>query len=212
MAIAADIIIAVILIAALALGVKRGLLAGVAGVVSVIAAFLCAPLAAEYLTPMVEGYLQPLLMKRIERKLQGQTADSGTMLGALGFDGDSLATMMQHVAERVRQSGEDLIDAVAGSAAHSMAYAVVYLMTFLLLVVIFRLLAKALEKIKLPGLSQIDSIAGGLLGLAEGALLVFIIVWVMRRLNLFITSEMIEQSIFLKFFTESSPMNLLTSL
>ena len=76
MPIIADIIIIAVLILALVIGVKRGLLGAIAGIVSVVAAFFGAALSASFLTPVVEQWLQPILMQKLEKRMQGaQTAD-----------------------------------------------------------------------------------------------------------------------------------------
>ena len=67
MPIIADIIIIAVLILALVIGVKRGLLGAVAGIVSVVAAFFGAALSASFLTPAVEQWLQPILMQKLEK-------------------------------------------------------------------------------------------------------------------------------------------------
>ena len=68
MPIIADIIIIAVLILALVIGVKRGLLGAIAGIVSVVAAFFGAALSASFLTPTVEQWLQPILMQKLEKE------------------------------------------------------------------------------------------------------------------------------------------------
>ena len=211
MPIIADIIIIAVLILALVIGVKRGLLGAIAGIVSVVAAFFGAALSASFLTPAVEQWLQPILM--LEKRMQGaQTADGEAMLGLLGFDGRSLTDMLQNVTDRIRETGEAMLSAVAGSVAHSIAYALVYLASFIVLLIVFRLLCKLIDKLELPVVSQLDSVGGGILGLIEGALLVFVAVWAMQKFNWLLTPEMIADSTILKFFAEHTPLDLITSL
>lgn len=213
MPIIADIIIIAVLVLALVIGVKRGLLGAIAGIVSVVAAFFGAALSASFLTPVVEQWLQPILMQKLEKRMQGaQTADGEAMLGLLGFDGRSLTDMLQNVTDRIRETGEAMLSAVAGSVAHSIAYALVYLASFIVLLIVFRLLCKLIDKLELPVVSQLDSVGGGILGLIEGALLVFVAVWAMQKFNWLLTPEMIADSTILKFFAEHTPLDLITSL
>ena len=212
MAVFADLVIAAILIVALALGVKRGLLASIAGIVSVVAAFFCASMAADYLTPKVEALVQPLMLEKLAGKLSTPSADGSTMLGALGFQGENLSNMLQNVTQRIQETGEELLSAVAGSVTHSVSYALVFLVIFIVLVLLFGLIVKLFEKIEIPVISQVDSIAGGLLGLIEGVLVVFLVVWAMGKFHWIITPELIEDSTFLKFFVENTPASLIASL
>ena len=209
----ADIIIIVILIVALIIGVKRGILGAIAGIVSVVVAFVGAALSASFLTPTVEQWLQPILMRKMEQKLQGaQAADGGELLGLLGFDGQSLQDMLHTVTERIHETGEAMLTAVSGSVAHSIAYALTYLVSFIVLLIVFRLLTRLLEKLEPPVFSQINSMIGGVLGLIEGALFVFAAVWVMLKMGWLITPEMIADTTVLKFFAEYTPLDWLTSL
>lgn len=209
----ADIIIIALLLLALIIGVRRGLLGAVAGIVSVAAAFFGAALSASFLTPTVEQWLQPLLMQKLEKGMQGaQSADGETLLGLLGFDGQGLREMLQTVTDRIRETGEAMLSAVAGSVAHSVAYALTYLASFIVLLIACRLLCRLLEKVELPVISQLDSVAGGILGLLEGALLVFVAVWAMQKFHWLLTPEMIADSTILKFFAEHTPLDLVTSL
>ena len=53
---------------------------------------------------------------------------------------------------------------------------------------------------------------GGVLGLVKGALLVFLAVWVLQKLQIFITPEIVNKTVLLKFFAQNSPMDLIARL
>ena len=55
-------------------------------------------------------------------------------------------------------------------------------------------------------------LGGGILGLGVAALLVFVAVWLLQRLQLVITQDMVSQSAILRFFVDHSPMDWITSL
>ena len=83
----------------------------------------------------------------------------------------------------------------------------------LVLLLVLSLLIKPLElATKLPGLRTLNALGGGLLGLIKGLLLVFFAVWVLRKLQLLITPQLMEESMFLPFFVNNSPLSLLTGL
>ena len=107
----------------------------------------------------------------------------------------------------------DLLGAVADSVAKSVAYALVYLAAFLvLLLVVWLLLRPVYLVVKLPVLRTINAVAGGALGLVWGALLVFLAVWLLQRFDVYLTQDMVERSMLLRFFATNSPLSLLTSL
>lgn len=210
----ADLIIAAVLVAALIIGIKQGLLQALAGVAVVVLSFLGAGWAAATFSNLVASWLRPLLQNRIQAKLQGQsTASAGSMLSQFGFSGNALEQAVRSVAQKALQTGQSLLDAVADSVIHSVAYAVVYVVAFLILLLVLRLVAKSLNlAAELPGLKTVNSLGGAVLGLAKGLLLVFFGVWALQKLQLFITPELMEQSALLPFFINNSPITLLASL
>ena len=103
--------------------------------------------------------------------------------------------------------------AVTDGIAQSIAYALVYLAAFVILMLLCRLLLRMLKLAgRLPGLRTLNLVGGGALGLAVAVLLVFLAVWVLQRLQLVITEDMVQQSALLQFFVGQSPMDWFTSL
>ena len=131
----------------------------------------------------------------------------------LGFSGDALDKLVESATEKAQEVGQTLLSAVVSTVLRSVAYAVVYLVSFLLLLLLLRLLLAPLHLFtKLPVVHGINAVLGGALGLVKGALLLFFAVWLLRRLQIWITPELISQTYILRFFAEHSPMELITSL
>jgi len=100
-----------------------------------------------------------------------------------------------------------------GSVVHSIAYAVLYLLSFLVLFLVLKLLLKPLDLAsRLPGLRTLNGLGGAALGLVEATLLLYVAVWVLRKFQLVITPQLIEESMLLRIFTDYSPISLITSL
>ena len=130
-----------------------------------------------------------------------------------GFFGETAKRIADSVGDMVQQTKESLVTAVTDGIAQSMAYAIVYLAAFVILMILCRLLLRALKLVgRLPGLHLLDLLGGGALGLGAAALLVFLAVWLLQRLQLVITQDMVQQSALLRFFTEHAPMDWFTSL
>lgn len=212
--IAADIVIAAVLLLGVLIGARKGLIKSLSGVIIVVLAFLGAALVAQTLADPVAKWFAPLLEQQIQNKLTGQeTADAGSLLASFHFSGESLRTLTDEVMRRVQETGVELLRAVTDSVAHSMAYAAVYLAAFLALLVVLWLLMKPVYLVvKLPGLRTVNALGGGALGLIWSALLVFLAVWLMQRFDLYLTEEMISRSFLLRFFAQNSPLSLITSL
>lgn len=221
MAIFVDLFMAAILLLALVLGIRQGFLQSLARVAIVVVALLGAAWLAEHLADPAAKWLEPVLTEKLQQQMSGQpaAADDDPSLAAagiletFGFSGDTLDRMVQSVTDKAQEVGQTLLSAVVSTVLRSVAYAVVYLVSFLLLLLLLRLLLAPLHLFtKLPVVHGVNAVMGGALGLIKGALLLFFAVWLLRRLQLWITPELISQTYILRFFAEHSPMELITSL
>lgn len=221
MAIFVDIFMAACLLLALVLGVRQGFLQSLARVAIIIVALLGAAWLAEHLADPAAKWLEPMLTEKIQQQMedgQAAAADDPSLAAAglletFGFSGDALDKLVESATEKAQEVGQTLLSAVVSTVLRSVAYAVVYLVSFLLLLLLLRLLLAPLHLFtKLPVVHGINAVLGGALGLVKGALLLFFAVWLLRRLQIWITPELISQTYILRFFAEHSPMELITSL
>ena len=220
MAIFVDIFMAACLLLALVLGVRQGFLQSLARGAIVIVALLGAAWLAEHLADPAAKWLEPMLTEKIQQQMDGQAAAADDpslaaagLLETFGFSGDALDKLVESATEKAQEVGQTLLSAVVSTVLRSVAYAVVYLVSFLLLLLLLRLLLAPLHLFtKLPVVHGINAVMGGALGLVKGALLLFFAVWLLRRLQIWITPELISQTYILRFFAEHSPMELITSL
>ena len=89
------------------------------------------------------------------------------------------------------------------SVAQSALYGVLYMISFVLLSLALHLLVRMLDAVlRLPGLHGLNAFGGGMIGLAEGALLLFLAVWTLRQ----------ETSRIFRFFTTHTPLDALKFL
>lgn len=221
MAIFVDIFMAACLLLALVLGVRQGFLQSLARVAIVIVPLLGAAWLAEHLADPAAKWLEPMLTEKIQQQMDGQAAAADDpslaaagLLETFGFSGEALDKLVESATEKAQEVGQTLLSAVVSTVLRSVAYAVVYLVSFLLLLLLLlRLLLAPLHLFtKLPVVHGINAVLGGALGLVKGALLLFFAVWLLRRLQIWITPELISQTYILRFFAEHSPMELITSL
>jgi len=216
MAVITDVVIVAVLLAGIVLGARRGLLQSLAGVIVVVLAFFCAAWVARHFADPVARWLQPILEQTLTSKIQSQTpatASAGDMLQLFGFSGRSLTELIEAVTARAIQTGRTLLEEVVGSVIHSIAYALLYVLSFFVIYLLLKLLLKPLDLAsKLPGLRTLNGLGGAALGFIESALLLYLVVWALRKLQLVITPQLIEESMFLKIFVNYSPISLITSL
>ena len=204
-----DLVIVGVLLLGLGIGAKRGFLQTLGGVAAMIVSFAGAGIAAGAFSGTVAKWIRPVLEKKLESKgiTGGSTAE---MVEQAGFFGDTARRITDSVGALVK---ETMVAAVTDGIAQSIAYALVYLAAFVILMLLCRLLLRMLKLAgRLPGLRTLNLVGGGALGLAVAVLLVFLAVWVLQRLQLVITEDMVQQSALLQFFVGQSPMDWFTSL
>lgn len=207
-----DLVIVGVLLLGLGIGAKRGFLQTLGGVAAMIVSFVGAGIAAGAFSGTVAKWIRPVLEKKLESKgiTGGSTAE---MVEQAGFFGDTARRITDSVGTLVKETKEIMVAAVTDGIAQSIAYALVYLAAFVILMLLCRLLLRMLKLAgRLPGLRTLNLVGGGALGLAVAVLLVFLAVWVLQRLQLVITEDMVQQSALLQFFVGQSPMDLFTSL
>ena len=202
-AIIADVVIAAVLVLAVWIGAKRGLLQSLAGVIIVVAAFFGASWAAETFEEPAAQWMRPLQ----------QNAGVEDLLRSFQFGVGDLQQQIEEIMQQMQQTGTAAVDAVMDSVTLSIAHAAVFVAAFLVLLIVLWLLMIPLKLMtKLPGLHAINAIGGGALGLVGGTLVVFLIVWAMGRFGWLLTEEMVEKSYILRFFADNSPLSLLALL
>jgi len=215
-----DGIVAAVLLGFLFAGAKRGLIRTAAGFVLVAAALIGATLAANALTPVLGETLRPAIEKRVEARVDkaidevrpvkpqvggGETEDGLTLdglLSLLGIDADPASSIAGKAENLIRDEGTDLISAVVQSVAESVLHMFLFAAAFLALLVGLKLLVGALDlAARLPGVHEVNALGGAVIGLIEGALALFLAVWILRRLGVSFDTETVERTFLLRFFT-----------
>lgn len=211
-----DLALAAVLLIALVMGWRQGFVQALTRILVVVAALLLAGWIAGKLAEPAARWLEPILSEKLEQRLtaQGNTDDAGEMLAAFGFEGDTLSELVDNAVEKAQQAGETLLSAVVSTALKSAAYAVVYVVSFLLLLLLLlRLILTPLHLFtKLPVVHGVNALLGGVLGLVKCALLLFLAVWVLQKLQLLVTPELVSKTVLLKFFAQNSPIDLIAKL
>lgn len=223
-----DIVVALVLIFFTINGVKRGLLQSAAGLVILVVALIGAALITSALTDPVTRAVSPLITKhvtqQVDEAMAQQTvempeADSEdpdgieALLSIIGLDRDVRESLTEQVQNTVRDTGVSVATAVVESLTRTIVSGVLSLLSFILLVILLRLVFKAMDLVlQLPGLHLLNSLGGGAVGLIQGALLVFLAVWILRRLGVSFETGAFAGAHLLKFFTDNTPLSVLSFL
>lgn len=228
-----DAIVVVILVGFCLFGARRGLFQAFAGLVTMIVALVGAGIIAASFSGPVTGLVAPLIEEHItqqvdealglapgempEEDVQEDEALEGfgieDLLALLGVDQDVRDSIAQQAQETVRDTGVSVASAVVESIAGTMIYGALFLIAFLVLMILLHILVKAMDLVlQLPGLHGLNALGGALIGLAEGALALFLAVWVLRRLGVSFESDPFVQAHILRIFTTNTPLSVLSFL
>ena len=227
-----DIVVAAVLLGFAVYGGKRGLFRALSGLLAVVVALVGAGIIAATFTTPVTKVVTPLIAGHIEEKVENamavQSAGSGVqmpeadtedpsaiqdLLAILGLDDEVRSRLAEEIQEKVRDTGASIAAAVVESIASSFIYGILYILSFALLLLLLHVLVGAMGLVfKLPGLRGLNALGGGLLGLIEGALLLFLAVWVLRRLGVSFETETLAEAHILRIFTTNTPLSVLSFL
>ena len=222
-----DAVVILILVGFTIFGSRRGLLQTLAGLVIVIAALVGAGMIAATFSGPAAKLAAPLIEKQIEKKIDAAIAESAPaestqttedsqlaeLLSLLGLDEEVRESLAEKAQDTVRDTGASVAAAVVTSIAQSIIYGVLYILSFMALSVLLHVLFKAMGLLtKLPGIHSLNALGGGLLGLIEGALLLFLAVWAARRLGVSFEAEPFAGAHILAVFTTHTPLSVLTFL
>lgn len=223
-----DIVVIVVLVGFTIYGARRGLLRALAGLLVVIVALVGAGIVAATFTRPVTKLVTPLIADHIEKKLDaameenaqapisqsdGDDSSVEDLLALLGLDQEVRESLAEQAREKIEDTGVTIAMAVVESLAQSIIYGVLYIVSFVGLSILLRVLLRAMDLVlQLPGLHLLNSLGGAAVGLVEGALLLFLVVWVLRRLGVSFETEALASAHILQIFTSNTPLSVLTFL
>lgn len=223
-----DAVIIAILLFFFLRGRKKGLILTLCGLVAIFVALIGARMASETFAPKVADLLQPHFSSVIEEQLgngleskldqmlaDGEQGDSviANILTTLGFYDEVSEAIRNAVSGEAAQTVTDVAVALARTVAEVVASVLVFVVAFLLITVAWFLLSHALDlAARLPIIHGLNRTLGGLFGLLQGMLLLFLVAWVLRLMGGVIPQETVEQTTLLKFFFNSSPLSLITGI
>lgn len=135
---------------------------------------------------------------------------AGELLRLMGWDDTLTKSLSEKAAEKARETGVSLAMAVADSVAESFVYMCLFALFFLVLTLALHLVSKALDAAtKLPGIHFLNGLGGALIGFLQGALLLFLAVWLLRCARVSFDESLVSQTHLLRFFVERGPLDLL---
>lgn len=229
-----DAIAAAVLVGFAIWGAQRGLFRSLTGLLTVIVALVGAGLIAGALAAPAARLAGPLVEERIRGQvdeamevrssqqvempeLEIEDTDSGfaieDLLALMGLDEDVRESLLGDIREKAVDTGVSVAAAIVESVVQSLLYGALFLLSFLALMLLLKLAVGAMDLVlKLPGLHLLNALGGAVIGLAEGALLAFLAIWIARRLGVSFETETVAQTHILHVFTTNTPLSALSFL
>ena len=148
-----------------------------------------------------------------DQKEAEEESEIQRLLRAIGVDEQLFQRLGESAREKVRDTGVTVATAVVQSVAESVIRALLFLLSFAVFLLLLKLLAKVLDlALKLPVLRSMNGLAGAAVGLVEGALAVFLAVWLLRRFGVSFETPAVEGTYLLSFFSQHTPLSALASV
>lgn len=230
-AIITDVIVAAVMVLCVVWGAKRGLFKSLVGLLVLVLALVIAASVANVVTdtliekrirPATEeaiaqrvdemmsenvGALSPLMeMERVVEAIPNQfiREKALSLLDTLGLSDQAEAAGVT-ARETLIEMGNQVANTVIDTVVRSLLYTLSYLVCFLLASLVLRLLAKLVNlTFKLPGLHGLNSVGGGLFGLAEGWLLTTLALWLLMAFTDQVSEELLQETFLARFLFSHS--------
>lgn len=216
-----DAIVTALLAVFVCLGWRRGLFRALAGLLILLIALAGAGMAANYVSEPAAQLLAPLMEGRVEEKLKtaieeldlnpkgGQESELVAWLEEFGLDPKIYQEVLEEAREAMVDATEAVIAALTQELTRSLIYGVVFLIVWILLMVVLHLMAQAVDLfLHLPVLRGANALGGAVVGALEGALLMFLFVWIAKKLGLeFIQNPVWSQTYLFQFFMTHTPLS-----
>ena len=232
MAILFELIVLAVLAAFVFLGMKRGLVLSLCGLMGVLVAFIGAGVLANALSPVVGDALEPRFAAAIEEQLNEAirsneyVTEDGSVaatpeevplagvldaLRAMGLYEPLINSIDQAVENGMTEAAASAAARVAAELARSVAYLILFLVGFVVILVLWKVVSRALDLVaRLPVLHFLNKTLGGAFGLLQGCLILFIAAWAIQFMGNVIPAETVEQTVLLRFFLTTNPLALLS--
>ena len=229
-----DIIMILIVALLVLIGIRRGLARSLYGLLSIVLSGFLASVTGRWLAGLIyKNWLSPSIEKSVSEAFASNTSSVSSasdkvfsdlpsfvtdFLGMFGLNPNSVSTSVRDASASTASQVSDSINSVISPVAVPVISALLIIVLFLIYFLLFKLLSRLfLGVFELPVIHAVNAVFGGILGLAEGIALCFIIILVLRIVlqfsdYTFISEEMIQQSFFFKAVYNSSIISYISEI
>lgn len=209
------------------IGAYRGLFKSLMGFLTVFIALIGAVLLADALTEPMTDFVMPIIEERVTERL---SVPEGLTMGQFfsGMASSNSATNPTFsewfgkldkwgAGDRFFGEFRDSTANAAQTAVHALVASIIHtvllLLWFVILFIALKLLTRTLDHVfDLPVLKTLNDVGGGVLGLLETVLLIYLALWLAPHFGVTFLHDNAEHTYLLKFFLTYTPLTLIASL
>lgn len=213
-----DLVILLVLLFFALRGLRRGLILTLFSLLSVLVALAGSLLLSGLWSDALSQRLQPALLPSVTSAVESALPEKPSTgpLTELLADADLPFGLNKYLTGAQEEDTEEPQDTrvaalsafLTEKLADSIARNGLFLLCFVLILILWKLLARTLDLVaRLPGLHTLNKLGGFLLGALRGALVLFVLAWLIRWLwSDLIPDQAVEQSPLLRFFMTFRPL------
>ena len=234
-----DGIIAVVLLAGVIIGWKRGLFKSLMGLLIVVLALVGSVMLADMLTEPITDVVAPkvedVVVDRFSAALEEATGSGAAAIAdgestleelfeqynlptsmldsLLGSVSGALSGAAASAREKAADSFRDSVSAKIRSLVSSVVHAALVLVLYVALLIVLKLLTRVLGHVfDLPVLNTVNNLGGAAIGLIEAILLLYVVIYIGSRFGTRLITDYADDSYLLPIFLNHSPVELISSL
>ena len=212
-------------------GYRRGMIGGVLAILFIIVAIYGGSLVANTYSdefasmfrPFVSGYLDGAERDAIAEIVPENLQEFSTedlfqlepdleplvvrgMLEDLGIHPDRVESLNRYYMD-MRGDGMGVNQAMTEVLVYAFCFFLVYVIGFLLILIALTVVFNVIPfSFRLPGLKLVDDIGGGVLGLIQGVMLVFMLTWAMGYAGILLPDGLLASTWVTEFFVRANPV------
>ena len=209
------------------IGAYRGLFKSLMGFLTVFIALIGAVLLADALTEPMTDFVMPIIEERVTERL---SVPEGLTMGQFfsGMASSNSATNPtfsewfgkldkwgagDRFFGEFKDSTVNAAQTAARALVESIVHTILLLLCFVILLIVLKLLTGMIDHVfDLPVLKTLNNVGGGILGLLEALLLIYLVLWLAPRFGITFLRDNAENTYLLKFFSTYTPLTLIASL
>ena len=220
-----DIIIIAVIVLFTAIGVKRGLAKTLLNLAGLVVTAISAYYLSSFLSQLIyDSFLKQTIINNIQQMVEQNGIDyalsncleavpqwiNGILSFIIGIFGISLNEYQSEILlpKNVSTSVSQIVESAVSPVVTSVLAIILIIVLFIIILIIVKKLVKLISKVfNIPVVKQINQLLGGIFGLAEGLLFVFIAVNIFDIVTVFSNPALLNNEIFngavFKFFSKT---------